>query len=602
MEDEENSLDSIVVLPDPIRSPNQATQIHCLNQADFSNTLTNQSTQNSLRIEQENKNLRILLNTLKIENFELKCQLEKLSKRDAFVDVDSACLIDKIEKNLIQANRIFSDEAKLKDSMQYLVKNLWSSIAFSYTDGRLVNLTKARDELMEKLEKNGQKCRVNLDHLGKQMELLHSNNLMLKNKFEEQKKILSSLAELWTNKVPDRRLNFKNVHLNLNYLNFNFNELKQDFVDFLKSEIFDQKKFFREKMIPIVKDRLFFESDNKIMDYVAEFYKHEDLLCKIKHDKLCSHLDLVSKFERIIDRIFSAQDLTECSSNQNSKGEHCQVINSMVKVLIKINLCKFSNQSESIVHNIYSGLLRLFRVTTIFDDESKQELGGDVVDRLVLPVLDSASIIFDIFVMNTYGILNQELNFMTALVLTSAANDMEKHLKSFMSVYINVYRIIHDRVLRKKLKKHQIGPNGENILSYLSYLELLKDLTIVVCSSLTRKFVSYEPDHQLIRNFLLHQTNAPENTWLVRVKKNFFSSSPSDMSLFKCADEEFVDLVFNCVYSLFLASIDFTKKSDVSIAKFAIYHFSASFSPKSFSCSSNKALNDSNSNFSSEVD
>lgn len=505
MQNQDNSLDSIVIIPEPDNLLDQPSPVYSFDQNGLTSFFPNKSHDD---IEKENNDLKQILKKLQIENIHLKC------------------------------------------------------------------------------------------HFQEQMEILYSDNLRLKSKLEEQKKIL---VELCSYQVPVENHILKGQDKNSAFLNFSF---IQNLIDFLKMEIFDQKTFFKEKMLPIINDASFVQSDQKIMDQIREFYKNESLICKIKFDKKYPDLDLVSKFEKIIDKILSDNNSIDNREKQNLilKPGSSDILNSITRSLMKLNLSKFSIQNESIVHNIYSSMDKLFRLKTIFDDESIQELGDDIINRLILPVLNSACIIHDMFFKNIYGLVNKKLNFMATLVITSVANDIQKNLKNFLNVYIKVYKIINNKTLEKKLNRHQIGPRGENLLNYLSYLELLKDLTLIVCSSFTRQFVTYEPDFLLMKNFLLNQKNDAEKTWFNKLRKNFFNSSTSEMSLLKSADVEFADLIFNCTYSLFLTTIDFTKKSDLSIGKIALYHFTACFCPNQVCYDSSKKLEFSEYSLSSEID
>lgn len=505
MQNQENSMDSIVILPEPDDLSNQSSPIYCFDQHDFQSFFPNKSHEDLI---QENSDLKLILKKLHKENFELK------------------------------------------------------------------------------------------HHFQQQLEILYSDNLRLKSKLEEQTNIL---LELCSYQIPAENYGLNLQEKNSDFLNFNF---KQNFIEFLQMEIFEQKIFFKEKMFPIINDPLFIHSEKIIFDQISEFYKNKDLICKIKFDKQYSNLDLISKFDKITDKLFSYDNSIENKEKKNLilTPENTVILNSITRSLLKLNLIKLSTQNESIVHNIYSSMDRLFRFRIIFDDESMQELGDDIIDKLILPVLNSAGIIHDVFFNNIYGLLNKELTLMGTLVLTSVANDIQKNLKDFLNVYIKVYKIINQKAIEKKMNRLQIGPRGENILNYLAYLELLKDLALMICGSFTRQFVTYEPDHLLIKKFLLDQKNGLEKTWLNKLKKSFFNVSTSEFSLLKTAHVDFAELIFNCSYSLFLTNVNFTKKSTLSIGKIAIYHFAACFSPNEVCCDSSSTLEFSHHSLSSEVD
>lgn len=217
MEEQNNSIESIVVLSDSLVTDNQSYRIgnnfinqneltssqmtirNDLNDTGSSSFMTTNQDPELLRMEREILNLKALLNAYKNENSELRFQLQKQAKRDVFCDVDSAFLMEKIENNLIEANRIFDNESKLKDSMQYLIKNFWSSIAFTYADRKLLALTRTRDQLLFKLENACQKSDKDLkfNEIVKQMECLQENNLKLKAKLAEQNKLLDSFLDLY---------------------------------------------------------------------------------------------------------------------------------------------------------------------------------------------------------------------------------------------------------------------------------------------------------------------------------------------------------------------------------------------------------------------
>ena len=217
MEKLEHSIDSIVVLSDSLANGAQSNHIgiSCINQSDLESgqtigqnhlddsdsssfTTANQDPE-CQRLEQEICNLKAYLNVSQNENLLLKYQLQRQYKKDVFCDVDSAFLIDKIESILNEANKIFSSEDKLKDSVEYLIRNLWSSIAFNYTDDKLLQLTNTKNELLRKLETKYQKSgkELKLDEMSKQIEALYLNNLKLKEKLTEQNKLVNSLTDLF---------------------------------------------------------------------------------------------------------------------------------------------------------------------------------------------------------------------------------------------------------------------------------------------------------------------------------------------------------------------------------------------------------------------
>lgn len=221
MEQQDNSIESIVVLSDSLVDSSQSYRagINCINQNDLNSsqiTIRNHldDTDSSsfmaasqapecLRMEREILSLRALLSAYKNENYELRHLLHKQSRPDAFCDVDSACLIEKIEANLIEANKIFTSADKMKDSMTYLVKNLWSSIAFNYIDAKLLTLTRTRDELLHKLDpqsEHGEEKTLCLEEMTTLMHTLHSNNIKLKARLAEQNKVLNGLADFYKNK------------------------------------------------------------------------------------------------------------------------------------------------------------------------------------------------------------------------------------------------------------------------------------------------------------------------------------------------------------------------------------------------------------------
>lgn len=62
-------------------------------------------------------------------------------------------LTEKIEHHLLETNKLFTDETKFKSSIEYLIKNFWSIIAYGYNDKNLSKLKHVRDDLLLKVDK-----------------------------------------------------------------------------------------------------------------------------------------------------------------------------------------------------------------------------------------------------------------------------------------------------------------------------------------------------------------------------------------------------------------------------------------------------------------
>ncbi|CAF0848875.1 unnamed protein product [Brachionus calyciflorus] len=233
MEDNNTSLESIVVLSDSLVSEHQShlseqIRINCINENDTlyhsqmtlrnsplndtgsSSFLGTNAESECIKMEKEILALRSQLNAYKTENYELRKIIDKRKNSDSFIDIDAVCLVEKIEKNLLETNKIFSEESNLKDSMKYLVKSLWSSIAFEYADGRLVNISRLRDELLDKIDKSTHETnQQRLKILEDEVELFKNNNHKLKIKLEEQNKILNDLAQVYTKSKYETACNSK---------------------------------------------------------------------------------------------------------------------------------------------------------------------------------------------------------------------------------------------------------------------------------------------------------------------------------------------------------------------------------------------------------
>lgn len=101
---------------------------------------------------------------------------------------------------MFEANRLFTDETKIKIAMEYLVKNFWSIVAFGYNEKNLGESKKLRDELLEKIEKfdsNKSKDLVSLEPSEIESELVSFNQdaVLLKNKILKQNELLKSLIQ-----------------------------------------------------------------------------------------------------------------------------------------------------------------------------------------------------------------------------------------------------------------------------------------------------------------------------------------------------------------------------------------------------------------------
>jgi hypothetical protein len=140
-------------------------------------------------LESELKRLKLQLNEFKGENSRLKHSLDQLIANnnasrnqpltpESFIDVNEYSVAEKIEHHLAEADKLFKDETHFKLAMEYLVKNLWSTIAHQYNEKNLENLKLIRDSLLIKLDRSNE-----LVNCG--------NNVgMLETEFEAFKKVI----------------------------------------------------------------------------------------------------------------------------------------------------------------------------------------------------------------------------------------------------------------------------------------------------------------------------------------------------------------------------------------------------------------------------
>ena len=161
------------------------------------------------RLEEENLNLKNERDYLKGRYDKCRCTEREDDSLMAYIDVDKIRISNRIELYLIETNKIFKDKTQMRNSMEYLIKSIWSLVAHEYADTNLEILQMAKTQLLDKL-KSIEDDNYNLEtmvrsqvkladetdqSLNAQIELFRSETFNLRDKVKNQNEIIKNVIK-----------------------------------------------------------------------------------------------------------------------------------------------------------------------------------------------------------------------------------------------------------------------------------------------------------------------------------------------------------------------------------------------------------------------
>lgn len=277
--------------------------------SDLSSFVTTSPETECFYLEKRCENLKNEISSYKQENIRLKneCDLLRTKLRDSksdadFVDVNSFVISEKLESYLIAVNELLTDKSKLGASLDYLVRGIWSLIAFEYNSKTVESVKKVVDGLLLNIKK------------------FESNEVYI-NSATETKSTLSiqspnpELISI-TNELISHSQNAQNIKDKIQKQNEMLkeliNELNKENTPEVRDNQDDADEYFSPGSSP--------NSSSLFMSKLKGFFKKQHLHkddCKNKVKT--SDFIVTDKSESLMDSIHSNQDIP-CTSSQDING------------------------------------------------------------------------------------------------------------------------------------------------------------------------------------------------------------------------------------------------------------------------------------------